>query len=168
MPVLESKNNKPENKRGRATGVKAAPRVDEMLMEPGDYEVRSDSTFDVEIHLKAQGNRWIVVGSAGKDVVTETIKMRLWNYNEMVDLRKKATAYDASKRMHMVDNDVLNRLKVQKLMVSWTFGEDNARLKIIHVGGVLTDESWDAFTKLQPNIISHIMSEMNNVYELGL
>ena len=165
MPVLESKNNKPENKRGRATGVKAAPRVDEMLMEPGDYEVRSDSTFDVEIHLKAQGNRWIVVGSAGKDVVTETIKMRLWNYNEMVDLRKKATAYDASKRMHIVDHDALNRLKAQKLFVDWTFHERNKRIVLHRVNGVMTDESWDKFIKLQTNILEYVFKSMNEIYE---
>jgi hypothetical protein len=61
----------------------------------------------------------------------------------------------------------MNRLKIQRLLMSWTFDRDNPRLKIFHAGGVMTDESWQVFTKLQPNIISHIIDEMNKVYEFN-
>ena len=144
-----------------------ADRVDEKLMKPGKYEVTPETTFEVKVYLTIRNKRWIVVGGPGEDVDTQTMVFRMWGYDEMVEMKKMATEFDAEKRVHTVDHDMLNRLKVQRLLQSWTFGGDNPRLKIHHVQGVLTDESWKAFTKLQPNIIVFIFDEMNRVYELN-
>ena len=152
----------------RQQSAQTVQRVDEQLMKPGKYEVGNEHTFEVDIHLsKVRDSRWILVDRAGKDIDSHKIVFRMWNYDEMIDLKKKATSYDAQKRLHMIDNDVLNRLKIQMFMVSWTFDRENPRLKLFHVQGVLADESWQMFTKLQPNIISHIMEEMNRVYEFN-
>ena len=140
-------------------------RVDEKLMEPGKYEVTDKNTFDIDVYLTSSKGRWIVTDRPGKDIDNHKIVFRMWNYDEMIDLKRKSTSYDAQKRLHMIDNDALNRLKIQKFMISWTFDKENPRLKLFHVQGVLTDESWQVFTKLQPNIISHIVEEMNRVYE---
>jgi len=92
----------------------------------------------------------------------------MWRYHEAVELRKKATIYDRLRRMHVVDTDALNRLKIQKYLVSWTFDKDNPRLKLHRVNDALTDESWDMFSKnLYPNITSRIVDEMNKVFELN-
>ena len=144
---------------------KEEPRLDEALMQPGDYEVTPSHTFEILLYLKAKGNRWIVMSGPGKDVTNHKVVMRLWSYDEMVDLRKRATSYDQAKRIHMVDQDLLNRMKIQKLMVSWTLSDDNPRLKLIHNQGVLVDESWEAVKKVQTNILQHIINEMNEVYE---
>lgn len=140
-------------------------RLDEAIMKPGKYEVTNEHTFKIEVNLFQKEGRWIVVEGKGKGVEEHEIVFRMWTYEEMIELKKLATSFDPQKRLHMVDNDLLNRLKVQKLMVSWTFDKDNPRLKIAHVNGVLTDESWAAFIKLQPNIVTHILDEMNRVYE---
>ena len=162
MAKVEAKPNMPEAKTPeQPRGV----RLDEKLMKPGKYEVTEEHTFKVEVHLALKGSRWVVVEGSGKGVETNEVIFRMWGYDEMIELKKMATSYDPQKRLHMIDNDLLNRLKVQRLMVSWTFDKDNPRLKLAHVGGVLTDESWVAFTKLQPNIITYILDEMNRVYE---
>jgi hypothetical protein len=161
MPVLESKKSAVKPRRETAKG----PRVDEAIMEPGDYEVTPDTTFGIDLYLKRQGNRWIIQGGPGKDVQKETVTMRLWDYDEMVELRKMSTAYDASKRMHIVDHDVLNRLKAQKLFVSWTFQDRNKRIVLHKRQGAMTDESWEKFKKLSPNIIKYLFEKMNEVYE---
>ena len=140
-------------------------RLDERIMEPGDYEITRDTVFEVKIKLKKKGSRWVVVNS-GEDVIHKVV-FRMWNYEEMVEMRKMSMSYDSSKRMHMIDNDALNRLKVQKLLISWTFGDDNPRLKLHHVQGVMTDESWSVFKKLQPNIITQILDGANSVYEFN-
>lgn len=145
--------------------VEAAPRVDEKLMGPGKYEVTPDTTFRIKMFLKEKDGRWIIMNSSGKGIEEHEVVFRMWTYDEMVELRKMATNYDPTKRIHMLDNDVLNRLKVQRLMVSWTFGGANPRLRIQHVQRVMTDESWEAFKRLQPNISDQILSEMNKVYE---
>jgi len=151
----------------QARQVVQQPRVDEKLMKPGKYEVSSETTFKVVMHLKAQDGRWIVMVGPGKGIETHEAVFRMWTYDEMVEMRKMATNYDVAKRMHTIDNDALNRFKVQRLMVSWTFDRDNPRLKVQHVNGVMTDEGWKAFASLQPNISTHILDEMNKVYELN-
>lgn len=139
-------------------------RVDVKLMGPGKYEVSNDTTFEIDLFLQVKGKRWVVVAD-GKDVVRHRVVFRMWTYDEMVEMRKMATSYDAARRIHIIDQDALNRMKIQKLLVSWTFGNDNPRLELKHVNGVLTDESWTAFCRLQPNITNHIIYEMNKVYE---
>jgi hypothetical protein len=141
--------------------------VDEMLMKPGKYEVTPESTFDVEVHLGMSNGRWVIYDSQTEGADTHKLVFRIWTYDEMVELKKKATAYDPHKRIHMLDHDALNRMKVQKLLVSWTFDRENPRLKVLHVNGILTDESWNMFAKLQPNIISYVMERMNDVLEFN-
>lgn len=142
-------------------------RVDERLMKPGKYEVTQEHTFEVEVNLVLQDGRWLIVNKSVKGADTHKVTFRIWTYDEMVEMRRMATNFDPNKRIHMVDNDTLNRLKVQKLLVSWTFDRDNPRLKLFHVNGTMTDESWRAFVRLQPNIISYIFDEMNQVYEFN-
>ena len=148
--------------------VKDAARVDVQVMKPGKYEVQQDHTFEVVIYLVPTGKRWMVVDGPGRNVEKETVIFRMWRYHEAVELRKKATIYDRLRRMHVVDTDALNRLKIQKYLVSWTFDKDNPRLKLHRVNDALTDESWDMFSKnLYPNITSRIVDEMNKVFELN-
>ena len=160
MPVIQSKletSSQPvEN---------AQNRVDEKLMKPGKYEITPDVTFTVNIYAKEKDGHWILMAGPGRGIDVNSIVFRMWTYDEMVEMRKMATSYDATKRVHMIDNDALNRLKIQRLMLSWTFDKDNPRLRIQHVNGVLTDEGWKAFVSLQPNFCSFIIDEMNKVYE---
>jgi len=142
-------------------------RVDEKLMKPGKYEITPETTFKIQVHLREKDGRWLLMTGPGKGIETHEVVFRMWTYDEMVEMKKMATTYDATKRIHMIDNDALNRFKVQRLMVSWTFDRDNPRLKLHHVNGVLTDESWKAFASLQPNISTYILDEMNRVYELN-
>ena len=162
MAVVQPRDDKKDRK-----PAKTEPRVDERIMEPGEYEITPDITFDVDVYIQKSGTRWVVVEGKGKGVVHHKIVFRMWNYDEMVEMRKMCTSYDANKRMHMIDNDALNRLKIQKLMISWTFGDENPRLKLHRLQGVLTDESWNAFKKLQPNIITNIFDKANRVYEFN-
>lgn len=154
----------------RPEEVKAAKpvdRVDEKLMGPGKYEITRDTLFTVNVHMKPLDGRWILMAGAGKGIDSHKVVFRMWTYDEMVDMKKMATNYDQMKRVHMIDNDALNRFKLQKLIVSWTLDRENPRLKLHHVQGVLTDEAWNAVKTLQPNILTYIMEEMNKVYEFN-
>lgn len=142
-------------------------RVDEALMEPGDYEVTPEHTFDVKMYLMVKDKRWVIMNGSGEGVAEHTVVIRLWNYDEMVGLRKQATNYDSNRRIHMVDQDLLNRLKIQKLVMSWTLESINPRLKLHRQQGSLTDESWTNFKKVQPNILQYIINQMNEVLELN-
>jgi hypothetical protein len=157
MPVVQAKSE--------AQGQEARQdRLDEKLMKPGKYEVTPEDTFTIELFLKRTEKRWVLC-PPDKGATKEEVVFRMWTYDEMVEMRKMATNYDPMKRLHMVDQDLLNRMKVQRLLVAWTFDKDNPRLRIQHVNGVMTDEGWKAFTRLHPNICSFIIERMNMVYE---
>jgi len=142
-------------------------RVDEQIMAPGKYELSPDDVFEVDIYLRQVKGRWMLADVPGDGVAHEKATFRMWTYDERVEMRKKATTYDRIRRMHLIDNDALNRLKIQKFLKSWTFSDSNPRLRLHHVNGVLTDECWEMFAKrLHPAISIHIIEEMNKVYEL--
>lgn len=142
-------------------------RVDTILQPPGKYEVTPDNTFSFELLIKDHKGRWVIVDKDMKGVDQHTVTFRIWSYDEMVDLRKRSMIYDNTKRVNLLDSDLLNRLKIQKLLVSWTLDRENPRMKLIHVNGVLSDESWKAFTRLSPNIAERIINEMNLVLDYG-
>jgi hypothetical protein len=161
MAIVQAKPEAPKREEPQQ------PRVDERLVKPNRYEVTPDTIFKIVIHAKEKEGRWILMVGPGKGVDTNEVVFRMWTYDEMIEMRKMATTYDDKKRIHMIDQDALNRLKVQRLMTSWTFDKDNPRIRIQHVNGVMTDESWTAFTRLQPNILSYILDEMNKVFEFN-
>lgn len=145
---------------------KAEKRVDESLMAAGKYEVTPDQTCEIVLFLKDYKGRWVLVDKKAAGVEEHRVVFRIWTFEEMIELRRRATSTDQNRKTS-IDNDMLNRLKVQKLLVSWTFGEENPRLKINRVQGVLTDDSWRAFLKLSPNIAQKILDEMNFILEYG-
>lgn len=161
MAVVIRKNSPETQSSVRQTEL----RLDEKLQTPGKYELTPDDTFTVTIYLKKIGKRWILAVQDDPDACMEEVVFRMWSYDELIEMRKMATNYDSMKRMHMVDHDAMNRLKIQKLLKAWTFEKDNPRLHIHHVNGVMVDESWTAFTKLQPNIATAIIERMNYVLE---
>lgn len=140
--------------------------VEKALMEPGKYEVTQDQTFEVVLYVKEYKGRWVLTEKKTTGSEEHKVIFRVWSFEEMVDLRRKATSTDQN-RKSLIDNDLLNRLKIQKLLQSWTFDKDNPRLKIHRIQGTLTDESWRAFTKLSPNIAQKIIDEMNFILEYG-
>jgi len=146
---------------------KRVQRVDSILQPPGKYEVTPENTFSFDLLLKEHKGRWVVADKDVKGVECHTVVFRIWSYDEMIDLRKRSMFYDNMKRTNIMDNDLLNRLKIQKLLSSWTLDRENPRLKLMHVNGVLADESWKAFTKLSPNIAERIINEMNLVLDYG-
>jgi len=165
MPVVEPNR---KSKKGTIT----EPRYDKVLMGPGKYEVTKESLFVVRVFLvkkedSGSNHWWVVVRNEEDAEIVEEAVFRMWTYDEMVEMRKNSTKYDPIRRVHTIDHDMMNRMKLQKFMVSWSFGRDNPRLKLHHVNGVLTDESWDAMKKLQTNILRFIIEEMNDRYEFG-
>jgi len=159
MPTIEAKPEKTSESR--------QDRLDEKLTKPGKYEVTPEDTFTVEIWLKKTDKRWILCNAGDKGATKEEVVFRMWTYDEMVNLKKMATNYDPIKRIHMVDHDALNRMKIQRFMAAWTLDKENTRLRIYHVNGIMVDESWQAFTRLYPNIITYIIERMNLVFDFN-
>lgn len=143
-------------------------RVDEQISKPGKYEITENDTFKIVFYLYNKEGRWLVVdksASGTPDVEEHWVEFKMWTFEEDIEMRKQASSYDPVKRLHLVDNDFLDRLKIQRLLKAWSFEKDNPRLKLLHVNGILVDESYKAFMKLYPNIVRYIIGRMNNVLE---
>jgi len=144
-------------------------RLDVQIYKPGKYEVNPDDVFRIKVHITKKDGRWVVLNpdetKAQRGVEKHWVDFRMWTFDEEIELRKAATTFDSQKRMHLIDHDVLNRLKIQKLLKTWSFAQDNDALRLFHQNGVLVDESYEAFTKLHPNIARYIIDRMNDVLE---
>jgi hypothetical protein len=163
--VVEKKPGKEPKKQEE----QSKQRIDAQIANPGKYEITKDDSFKIEFCVKQVGGRWVVTSDADKEKSTEKhwVEFRMWTFDEDVELRKKSTVFDQIKRMHFIDHDMLNRLKIQKLLKRWSFEKDNPNLKLNHFNGVLVDESWEVFKKLHLKIIRHIIEQMNNVLEFN-
>ena len=161
MPTIEPK---PGAQKPR---VQNEVRHDKVLMGPGEYEITRNSTFTIKLPLKKNEDKWWVLVTESESETVEEVTFRMWTYDEMVELRKLATKYDPIRRVHMIDHDVLNRLKMQRYMLTWTFEKKNQRMELHHVGGVLSDETWAKVTRLQTNLLKYIIEQMNERYEFG-
>jgi len=160
MPTIEGKPD------AAAPRKRKEVRYDTAISAPGNYEVTRSSTFAVKIPMKVNADKWwVLVDEEYAEVVEEAV-FRMWTYDEMVDMRKMSTVFDQLRRVHMIDHDILNRLKIQRLMTAWSFAKGNPRLAIHHANGVLTDESWDAVRRMQTNIVRFLIEQMNERLEL--
>jgi len=137
------------------------------LMLPGKYEVTEADTFTIEIWTKKIDNRWLVVNKGTVGAEQHEVTCRMWSFDEEVTFRRMALQYDQEKRIHFVDNNLLDQIKLRRLLKSWTFEQDNPNLKLLHVNGVMSDQSWDAVRKLHRNILTFIIAKMNEVLDGG-
>lgn len=93
------------------------------------------------------------------------IDIKLWNYEKMIEMRKKAQKYHLDSRSFYIDQDILNDLKLKELIIDWSFGHEDPHMKLHHVNGILTDESLKIIKSLYPWVLEHIINKINLVLE---
>ncbi len=153
-------------KKVEAKKVNNAPRIDSALREAGKFELRKDDYFTLRFGLVIFENRWLLAKEEeGEGIETCWVKFKMWSFEEEVSLKSQATQWDGQKRMHSLNHDFFNRLKIQKLLLDWSFSQENETFKLHRVQNSLTDESFGAFLRLHRNICSHIIDNMNRVLE---
>lgn len=143
-------------------------RIDDQLAKPSKYEITEKSTFDVKFYLVDVEGRWLPYDSRMEKVEgseEHCVTFRMWKFLEAIDLQRKSTSFDPTKRIHYTDQDLLNRLKIQSLLKEWSFEKFDPKLKLLHVNGVLVDESYNKFINLHPNIVRYVVDRMNLVLE---
>ena len=75
------------------------------IMPPGKYEVTPSQTFEVILYVREYKGRWVVCDRSTSSTVEHKAVFRVWTFDEMVELRRRATNYDPSKRSNITDND---------------------------------------------------------------
>jgi hypothetical protein len=89
----------------------------------------------------------------------------MWNYKEELRLKHECTEYHSTSRSQIINTEKLNEKKIKRLMLDWSFGEYDDRLKLLHCDGILSDESYIMFTNMYPSIANTIVDLMNSVLE---
>lgn len=134
------------------------------------YEVTPKSSFVISFGLLQQQDGRFIPIQAQKVVQyayaeLHWVKFRMWRYNEELQWKKQCLQFNNSIKCHVMNNDKLNEKKIKNLMLDWSFGQHQDRLKMLHCDGVLSDESYKIFMGLYPSIANTIVTLMNNVLE---
>ena len=143
-----------------------APAVTKTLLPPSKYMVSKEDYFYVKFGLQKYQGRWLIVEEdSSPDVENHWLKFRMWSYPESVALRRKVTTYDQSKRASQIDQERLDEYKIKTLLLEWSFGERDPALKLLHVGGILSDESYAHFVNMHYNTVQYVTNRMNAILE---
>jgi len=133
------------------------------------WQIKKDETFRIRFDLdeleKEDGKFELSLIEGGGDTVEHWFEFRMWDYNAMVNLRKKATKYHDDSNTFYVDADLFNDVKIIFLLKDWSFGQIDPHMKLTHHEGRLSDESISAFKNLVPMIANSIIFKMNEVLE---
>lgn len=133
------------------------------------YEVKPDTTFKIEFGIVERDGRYVVIRKDevqfSKGTEPHWVLFRMWGYREELEWKNKATEYDAERRVHSMNNDVLNELKLRNLLLDWSFSEKEPELKLMHVNRILSDESIEMFFSFYPSVVRYMVDKMNEVLE---
>ena len=145
------------------------PKVTGIQVKPSytKYEVTPESEFEVRFCLYFEEGRVRVFTEEAKVKYPECelhwVKFRMWTYREELDWRKQSQEYDG--RAYRLNTDKFDELKLRHLIKSWSLEQYDPKFKLLHVGGVLSDESLDLVKGLYPSIVENILYLMNQVLE---
>lgn len=134
------------------------------------YEVTKDSYFIVRFGLyQKEDGRFVPIKDEMVDDIPESerhwVKFRMWNYSEELKWKSEFLEYNNATKSQFLNTDRLNERKIRHLMLDWSFGSFDDRLKLLHCDGVLSDESYSMFMGMYPSIAGTIVDLMNLVLE---
>ena len=133
------------------------------------YEVRPDSEFTVKFCLGFDGDK-IDVYKEGTNLKIDGleehwVKFRMWNYKEELAWKSQAMEFDPAVRFFKLNQNKLTDLKLRHLIKDWSFSMKDDKFKLLHVNGVLSDESYNIMMGLHPAILDYVVALMNDVLE---
>ena len=134
------------------------------------YEVTPETYFTVRFGLveRKDGGYYTVGGNELADypeAEPHWVKFRMWTYDEELRWKAEFMEFNAQSKTQYINIEKLNERKIKRLLLDWSFGEMEDRLKLLHCDGRLSDESYSMFRGLYPVIANRIVDMMNSVLE---
>ena len=134
------------------------------------YEIRPDSEFTIEFCLEFSEDEKITILRKDAYLTTDGlerhwVKFRMWNFKEEMKWKNEATEFDSQIRFFRQNTEKLNELKLRNLIKDWSFAQEDPKFKLLHVNGVLSDESYEVLMGLHPTILDAIIILMNGRLE---
>ena len=163
----------PEEEKNKIQGTEVsveqqASEITKSLEEKTRYEVKDDDSFTIDFGVVDYDGRIRVCSEENIEAVgaePHWVKFKMWDYSLQSFIRLQATKYDNQKRFHTLDKDLQDRLKLQRLMLDWSFKNKSDRFRIHRVNGVMTDESYNVMMGMHVNVLNHIINAMNEILE---
>lgn len=162
---MEGRNEAPAVQRNVDAGISSFRK------DRTKYEVTRDTYFVVRFGLmqKGEGGRFIVIGEQDvpehRGAEPHWVKFRMWSYDEELSWKSNCMEYSAADKCRILNINKLNEQKLKMLLLDWSFGECDDRLKLLHCDGRLSDESYCVLKCMYPAIVNAIIDLMNNVLE---
>ena len=134
------------------------------------YEITDSSYFIIRFGLlQKDDGRFVPIKEDAIDGIAEAephwVKFRMWNYGEELAWKSEFMEYNNAMKSQYLNIEKLNERKIRRLLLDWSFGEYDDRLKLLHCDGMLSDESYSVFMGLYPSIAGTIVDMMNLVLE---
>lgn len=134
------------------------------------YEVTKDSYFIIQFGLlQEEGGRFVPIQKEDVERFPQAemhwVKFRVWTYEEELNWKSEFLEYNNVSKSQGINVNKLNERKIKCLMLDWSFGEYDDRLKLLHCDGKLSDESYGIFMGMYPSIATTIVDMMNLVLE---
>ena len=170
--VVELPKNGPNE--GASTTSMLAPKKKEKNSLPSSfklnktkYDVTPDTFFVIRFSLFEKDGivHAVTEDTEVRDAEPHWVKFRLWNYKEENTWRVSCQEYSLESRAYIMNSNKFNEIKIRNLIRDWSFAEYDEKYRLLHVNGVLSDESYDLFCGLQPSIVFHIIRAMNSYLE---
>lgn len=137
------------------------------------YEITKDTFFVVRFGLMQMEDGRFVAMPADEarrhdGAESHWVKFRMWSYDEELRWKSECLEYNPEMKAQVINADRLNERKLRMLLLDWSFGECEDRLRLLHCDGRLSDESYSILKGMYPSIVNAIVTLMNNVLENNL
>lgn len=98
------------------------------------------------------------------NIQSHWMKFRIWTYEQSCKWKSLSTQIDVYKN-YVFNKNKLFRTKIRNLLIDWSFKQDNPDMRLMHVNGVLADQSLNLFMNLHPNILFHVQNKLRQVLQ---
>ena len=95
------------------------------------------------------------------------LKFRMWTYQESNNWKTSCMQLDQYKN-YVYNKNKLFRVKIKNLLLDWSFKENDPTMRLMHVNGILSDQSIKLFMNLHPNILFHIQDKLKDILQYNL
>lgn len=134
------------------------------------YEISPDSEFTVKFCLGFEEDGRITAYKEDSYLRIEGLeqhwaKFRMWTFKEELDWKSQCMEFDSVSRSFKQNILKLNEIKIRKLIKDWSFASVDSKFKLLHVDGVLSDESYNVMMGFNPVIMDNLIVLMNNALE---
>lgn len=133
------------------------------------YQVSKDTIFYIKFGVyfsQEQQQRLLITDydKSNSGIQNHWMKFRMWTYEESHRIKDSCCQLDQY-RNYVYNKSKLFKTKIKILLLDWSFKQINPDMKLMHVNGILSDQSIADFMSLHPNILFHVQSKLNSVLQ---